>query len=250
MQLDISLLPQEAVNRENKCIIVLDILRASSTIVTAFEAGCKSVIPVASVEEARQLKDENPAMLLCGERNGLPPQGFDLGNSPVEYTAQTVSGKDIILTTSNGTRAILGAERNSTVLIGSFLNFNAVLEKALSMGRDILIQCAGTDGAFSLEDTFAAALFIDAFNRRVCNLNIGDGARWALYALKGMAPGANTSEFGKREIQTILRNSAHGKRLTAAGFDGDLTFCARKDTTGVVPHLNADKLIVNKSEKE
>lgn len=248
MQLDISLLPQEAVNRENKCIIVLDILRASSTIVTAFDAGCKSVLPVATVEEARQLKDENPAMLLCGERNGLPPQGFDLGNSPVEYTAQTVSGKDLILTTSNGTRAILGAERNSTVLIGSFLNLDAVLEKALSTGRDILIQCAGTDGAFSLEDTFAAALFTDAFNRRVCNLDIGDGARWALYSVKGMAPVKD--DFSTFEIQTVLRNSAHGKRLAAAGFDDDLTFCARQDTTDVVPYLNADKLIVNKSEKE
>ncbi len=242
MQLNVSFLPSEETRRNDICIIVLDILRASSTIVSAFEAGCRSVVPVKDVNEALNLKAENPQFLLCGERGGRPPKGFDLGNSPAEYTPQTVQERDLILTTSNGTRAILCGADDSLVLIGGFLNFSAVLDKALISGKDILIQCAGSDGAFALEDTFAAALFVDALNRRVCNMEIGDSARWALYALKGMAPGK--SELSALEIETVLRNSAHGKRLIAAGFSEDISLCAQKDTSRLMPLLSQNKLMV------
>ncbi|HID39870.1 MAG TPA: 2-phosphosulfolactate phosphatase [Calditrichaeota bacterium] len=242
MQLDVSFIPNEAINRDDKCVIVLDILRASSTIIAAFEAGCRSVLPVPDVDEAREIKARNPHMILCGEREGLPPEGFDLGNSPAEYAGQTVKNQELILTTSNGTRAILIGGKNTRVFVGGFLNFTAVLDKALSSGQDILIQCAGNNKAFALEDAFAAAMLVDAVNQRVCNLEIGDNARWTLYALKGMISGRE--EIGNFEIETVLRNTAHGKHLITVGFSKDISFCAQKDVSATVPYLSSGKLII------
>src|SRR5271165_3967965 len=143
--------------------VVIDVLRATTTIVHALAAGCADVRPCAEVDEARQLADGMRAgrVLLGGERGGEPLPGFDLGNSPGAYTAQRCKGCTIVLTTTNGTRALHRAAEASRVLIAGFVNYSAVCEQLRLDARPVHIICSGTEGEVSLEDTILAGALVD-----------------------------------------------------------------------------------------
>ncbi len=226
-----------------KTVIVIDVLRASTSIVTAFSNGCGSIYPVETIEDAKTLHTNLPDALLCGEREGLRPEFFHLGNSPFEYTSEVVKGKDLVLTTTNGTRALSVAKNAGTILVGSFVNLNAVLDKSLSIGKDIVMLPAGRAGGFSWEDALCAGLMSHELNRRVCNLSMGDGARWSYYAVLGLF-GQNPAPSAD-QLNGLLGNTVHGMHLKRIGFAKDLQFCADINRFKLTPALSGDKLIMS-----
>src|SRR5260370_2380608 len=143
--------------------VVVDVLRATTTIIHALAAGCSAVRPCAEVDEARALAGSMRAgrVLLGGERGGAPIEGFDLGNSPGEYTSRVCSGTALVLTTTNGTRALLRAAEAERTLIAAFVNYSAVCEQLRHDLRPLHIVCAGTEGEPSLEDTLLAGALVE-----------------------------------------------------------------------------------------
>ena len=206
--------------------VVLDVLRATSTIVHALVNGAPRVIPVASVEDAVKRKEEigRDASLLCGERDALPIPGFDLGNSPEEFTTEAVDGRALIMTTTNGTPALLSTAGSAATLVGSLLNVGAVARHVIALGNDVLIVCAGREGRFALEDACAAGVLAEriAATRRV---RLDDGGRAAV-TLAG--------RYG-RNLELALKRSAAGRALSRLGRGRDVTFCAQLDLHDVVP---------------
>ncbi|TEB04622.1 putative 2-phosphosulfolactate phosphatase [Pelotomaculum schinkii] len=218
--------------------IALDILRATSTIVTAMACGCREMVPVETVVEALSTVQKRPDVILGGERESLLIPGFHLGNSPLEYTREKVGGKVVVLTTTNGTRAIRRAAVGSgEVLIGSVLNAGAVAREALNTGRDIVFICAGTRGEFSLEDTVAAGLIM----MELYNLSGGNtvlpGSDLAVAAWR-------LGEFYAHNPLQALYDSLHGQKLAGMGLAADMEWCARLNCYDLVPAYQRDTIIV------
>ena len=210
--------------------VVIDVLRASSTIVTALANGCRRIIPVVHVREAFEVAASlnGEPVLLCGERKGNKVSGFDLGNSPREYAEEVVRNKTLILTTTNGTRAIHTARRAHEVLVGSFLNVEAVADWIRGRSRDVVIFCAGGMGQFSLEDAVCAGFLVRAL------LNDSDSRFEATSAAR------SASELAEKhgdDLRHMLFTSKHGRYLTDEGFGHDLEFCARLNSRPLVPVL-------------
>jgi len=217
-------IPDEAVN--NKVVIVVDVLRATTTITAALAAGCLEVIPVLTPEEAIEMRErlEDERVLLGGERNTLKIPGFDLGNSPLEYTPEVVAGKRIILTTTNGTRAISRAAHGRQVLIGAMINAPAVARVAAMAKTDITIICAGTREHFSLEDFLAAGLIVD-WHGRYGDFTLRDGARVA----------REYYGFYRNDAITAMKASFHGQQLMELGFETDIDYCSQIGLVDIVP---------------
>jgi 2-phosphosulfolactate phosphatase len=215
--------------------VVIDVLRATTTIIHALAAGCACVRPCAEIEEARRLAGEMPAgsVVLGGERRGVPIPGFDLGNSPAEYTPKRCEGKTVVLTTTNGTRALLRAAEAERVLIGGFVNYSAVCEQLQRDTRPIHIVCAGTDGLVTREDTLLAGAFVDFLSRAGAG-QLNDGARlaWDCYATQC------------REILDAIHDSHGAANLRALHYDEDIRAAARVDQFMLVPELRRDPLRV------
>jgi 2-phosphosulfolactate phosphatase len=236
MRIDVALLPDLVAN-EDSVFAVVDVLRASSAIVTLLERGVPAVIPAASVEQARELRERLPDHLLCGERNSLPPPGFDHGNSPTEFAALEPRGRSAILATSNGTRVLARLAAAPAVLVGSLLNREATAKAMLALsaerGRDATVVCAGSAYATSLalEDALGAGAIVEAALRFEGSLQPSDAAllaRDAFLARRGDLPSA-------------LASSDHGSELMAAGFSVDIAYCARLDVSSAVPLLRRDE---------
>ncbi len=208
--------------------VVIDVLRATTTIVHALAAGCVSVRPCATVEEAQALADSLPAgkVLLAGERQGLPLPGFDLGNSPREYTPARCAGMILVLTTSNGTRALLHAGRAERVLAASFVNYSATCEQLRREARPVHILCAGEAGGVSLEDALLAGALVEFFAGRE-DVFLNDGARLAW----------DSFEHHGRHLEEALRLGAGGARLLSLGYDDDIRAAARVDGFHLAPEL-------------
>jgi len=213
--------------------VVIDVLRATTTIIQALAAGCTAVRPCAEVHEAKEVADSLPAgkVLLGGERGGKPIAGFDLGNSPKEYTAKACRGTTVVLTTTNGTRAILRATEADRVLLAGFVNYSAVCEQLHQEPRPIHIVCAGTDGEVTLEDTLLAGAFVD-FLCEVVEVKLNDAARvaWDCFENHG------------RVLQGALEISRGGANLLALGYHEDIKAAAQVDQFALVPELRRDPL--------
>ncbi len=213
---------------KGKTVVVVDVLRASSTIVQACENGVARIIPVATVEEAAKLLStlERKRTLLGGEREGLPIDGFDLGNSPLEYTKQVVKGKTLIFTTSNGTAAITKSASAREIVLGCFLNLSAVVTHVISSrAKKVAVLCAGDLGRLSLEDFVCGGHVVD---------RIVDGTR-ASAVLNDGAVAAKALANALGNVGEAVRNSSHGLRLAELGFEDDLEFCSKVDNYVTVP---------------
>jgi 2-phosphosulfolactate phosphatase len=215
--------------------VVIDVLRATTTIVHALAAGCLCVRPCLEVEEARALADGMPAgkVLLAGERDGSPPPGFDRGNSPREFTSCVCGGMTLVLTTTNGTRALLHAATAERVLLGAFANYSAVCEQLRQDARPVHILCAGAGGDVALEDTLLAGAFVE-YLCDACSVRLNDAARlaWDCFETHG------------RVLEESLRLSAGGVGLRQLGYDDDILAAARVDQFTLVPELRRDPLRV------
>jgi 2-phosphosulfolactate phosphatase len=215
--------------------VVIDVLRAATTMIHALAAGCTAVRPCAEVEEARTLADSMRAgrVLLGGERDGLPLSGFDLGNSPREYTGQTCRGRTLVLTTTNGIRALLRAAEAERVLLAGFVNYSAVCEQLRQDGRPIHLVCAGTAGTIALEDTLLAGALVD-FLSESGEIRLNDSARlaWDCFDNHG------------RVLLGALQISRGGTHLRQLGFEEDIHTAAQVDLFHLVPELRRDPLRV------
>ena len=228
MRIDCQLIPGTAPGARAGCVyVVIDVLRATSTIVTAFMNGCESVIPVAEVEEAfRLVKGPLADALLGGEREGFAVEGFDLGNSPQEYTSPRVDGQMIVITTTNGSRAFQSIPVGEVGIVASFLNLGAVAHHCLRCGKDIMFVPAGRKGGFSLEDTVCAGGIMETIRRqRKDGIHMTD----AVVACEIL--------FGhfRANLVEMLRSSIHGRYLEEIGLGSDLEYCAQVDVTLVAP---------------
>ena len=205
-------------------VAVVDCLRATTSVAAALAAGASGVVPVAEEEEARSWAREHDAVL-AGERGCLPPPGFALGNSPDAFTPKLVRGRAVVLWTTNGSRALAWARQTDGPLLAfALVNVGAVATHLRGSVRQLAIVCAGTDGQFSLEDTFAAGALISRLGPH------------APFALDERAQAAQLLYQGGREsVAELLATTRAAARLRAAGLAGDIAFAARTDELDVVP---------------
>jgi 2-phosphosulfolactate phosphatase len=215
---------------QGRVVAVIDVLRASTTIATALANGARAVIPFESSEDAitRSKQLQRGASLLAGERKMLRMEGFDLGNSPAEYTAAAVDGMTVLLATTNGTRALLAVQGARDVVVASYVNLagvSSMLRAALRGGADILIVCAGQERQFALEDAACAGRFVANVSRRLAEVELNDAA---------LAATLIDRKYGDN-LMRLFNTAAHGRALAAAGFGEDLAACAAVDSFPVIP---------------
>jgi 2-phosphosulfolactate phosphatase len=216
----------------DKTVVVIDVLRASTTITYAMAAGAREIIPVASVAAAMKIVGNlfSTATVLCGERGGKRIEGFKLGNSPAEYTKETVDGKSLILTTTNGAVALTKAKYARHCYISSFVNLSASVNALAALPdleeTGLTIVCSGREDDFSLEDATCAGMLLQALANEK-EIELTDGARTVLSIAK---------EYSGNILQT-LQESDHGKYLISIGFAHDIVTSSQIDTVPVVPVL-------------
>ncbi|AJY77269.1 2-phosphosulfolactate phosphatase [Paenibacillus beijingensis] len=218
----------------HRTAVVIDVLRASTTMVAALAMGAESITPVETVLDAKAMR--KPGELLGGERFGRSIPGFDLGNSPEEYDRKTVQGKRILFTTTNGTRAVHKALRADFVLVGAFVNAAACAASAVSLKRDAVLLCAGSHDEFALEDGLCAGLLLHRLQEMTGKLETDDfgAAMLGLYESK------------RERILEMLRQCAGGRKLIKLGHERDVTFCSFSDTIPCVPRLSGDRLVADR----
>lgn len=209
--------------------VVIDIFRATSSMCYGLANGAKAIIPVAEVEECLAYREHG--YLLAAERNGEVVKGFDFGNSPFSYTRDRVEGKTIVLTTTNGTRAIRHCAGATAVAIGSFLNIGALSNWLNKQNRHILLVCAGWKNHVNLEDTVFAGGVISRISHD--DIEMDDSAQVAL-AMFRQAQG---------DLAGFLSRASHAKRMQHLHIEQDIAFCLQTDTIAVVPVLQNDALV-------
>ncbi len=214
---------------QGRAALVVDVLRATSMVIAACDAGCARVIPVASAAEAREraraLRPE--PVLLAGERDGEPIEDFDLGNSPLDCSPERVGGRSILLTTTNGTAAMLKASQAASAAVAALTNVGAAARWAVSQGRDLTVLCAGDTGGFSLEDVVCAGLVTEGIGRAVAGATLSDAAQ-AARAL-GIVYGEH--------LDRLRHDSGWARHLEGRRRGPDLDCCLRLDASALVPVL-------------
>lgn len=216
-------------------VVVVDILRATSAIVAAFMNGAKNIIPVETLDEAKQYKEKG--YMVAAERDGEVKDFADFGNSPFNFTEERVNGNDIVYSTTNGTQAIQLASDHFQVLVGSYLNFTALVNHLIQEKRDIIILCAGWKNKFNLEDTlFAGALVKKILNTSdyttICDSTYAAMDLWSL---------------AKPNILAYVDKAAQRNRLKKLGLDDVLEFCHTFDLTDKIPVLENNRLVLLKT---
>lgn len=213
--------------------VVVDVLRATSAICTAFEHGIARVIPVPDVEDTYFYKDHDD-VIVAAERGGEVVEGFSYGNSPFSYMNDEIKGKTLVITTTNGTQAIEAAKDSQIILVGSFLNFDALTENLRNIDRDVMVLCAGWKNRFNLEDTlFAGAVTENLLEAGFSYATDSDAALASLSLYKS----------AKYDLFDFLENSSHRNRLERLNLEEDVKYCLSFNKTRCVPYLKGDSLI-------
>lgn len=217
--------------RSKDCVVVvIDVFRATSAICTAFEHGVNSIIPVASIEDALEYKQKG--YLVAAERNGEVVEGFDMGNSPFSYMDASLKGRDIVLTTTNGTKAIERAKAADKILIGSFLNLSAVVRALERENKNVILLCAGWKDRFNLEDTLFAGAVINKLKENPIFTGLADSSLAAL----------SLFEQAKDDLNGFLKKSSHRNRLAKLDLEQDIEYCLRIDISDKVPTFKGNAL--------
>ena len=237
MLIDVAFTPSEVQAIDSKVCVVVDVIRASSSLTVICSKKPESLILTTTIMKTNKIASQLTVHpLLCGERKGLPPEGFDFGNSPAEYYRADLAGKTIIFTSSNGTRAIADVIVASKVYLGCFLNAGAVAKKALDYAvahnKDISFVCAGREEKFAIDDAYCAGYLVSRLVTSIPSdkeFVLGDGAQAAL------------GIFGYyRDDRKLLEMSGAGKNVIEIGLADDLTFLLQRDLIEVVPELITD----------
>ena len=235
-EIHVHLLPEHCDTTQLKggIAVVVDVLRASTTILTALQNGAAAVIPWLSVDDARAHRVEAPSVILGGERHGVILDGFDLSNSPSDYTRPVVENRTISFTTTNGTRALIRCGQASQVLIGAFSNATVLAEYLIGSPQSVHIVCAGTNGEVSGEDALFAGCLIDrilSHQRPTPDPNLTDTASMTL--------GWWRFESARRPLAKSLLKTHGGKNLIALSFEDDIRFAATIDSSQVLAKFEA-----------
>lgn len=215
---------------KGKVVVVVDIFRATSCMVTGLANGVEAIRPVGEVEECLELGKQG--YVTAGERGGQKVKGFDMGNSPFEYQEESLEGKKVAISTTNGSQAIIKSGDADEIIIGSFLNLESIAEYILQLPQNVVIHCAGWKGTVNLEDTLFAGALIDECAEEIDP--VGDAATLAhqLYI-------ANHDN-----LLGLAKQSSHAERLKGFGIEDDLEFCLEENKYQVVPKLIGDELKV------
>lgn len=225
----------------DKTVVMIDVLRASSTMATALKNGAKGIVPVGNMDDASKISHNLDAksFLLSGEKDGVKIQGYDLGNSPLEHTAEAVRDKTVILNTTNGTKAIKRSSLATKIIIGSFLNLRSVVDYLKQINEDVVLVCAGWRGRLSLEDLLCAGNIIYELTSGQLPQNARDGAKVAFGLYE---------KFGD-DIESSIRSSNYAIRLKDVVSDDDLSYCCQHSILQVLPVLN-EGIITDLNGKE
>lgn len=217
---------------KDKNVIILDVLRATTTITTALAHGAKEIIPTESISTAVRVAKGSKNSLLCGERNGKIVDGFNLGNSPFEYSPEAVKDKSLIFSTTNGTTAIIKSKFAKNCILCSFINISAIVEFVNNIDEDFTIICSGKLNDFCLEDVVCAGLLLNKLSAGR-TINMKDSEIAALNLCNDLAMLLNVPSQDK--ILKMFQLSEHGKYLSTIGFDKDLEFCSKIDSYPFIP---------------
>ena len=228
---DVCLTHQQLENYQHhdKNVVVIDVLRATSTINTILFSGAKSVKPVESLEECMKLKEDG--YIVMAERMGKKVKGFDYGNSPSKIEKNLFESRDVGIATSNGTKAIVKTKGSKITLISSFLNLSKVIEYLNTNSRDTLLLCSGWKGSTNLEDTMCAGAIVSGLE------NYEYQSDTVIIAKK-------LYEQSKDDILSSMKKSSHAKRLS--GYDNikDIEFCSEIDKQEILPYLDGDEIVL------
>jgi 2-phosphosulfolactate phosphatase len=247
MRIDLRFTPHQTdeLSLRDKTVVVVDVLRASTSITSALHNGAKEIIPVTTVERAVKISGSlfGEYVLRGGERNGKMIEGFNLGNSPADYTEEKVKGKAIIFSSTNGSLAIDKARYAREMIVAGFVNMSSVVALLKELKQDFTIVCAGNNGMFSLEDSVCAGMVVNKLSAEGDQeIDLSDAAAAAALLYKGHG----------RNIKKMMKNSEYGRYLTEIGFADDLPLCAAVDDVLVVPRLvgNVIKLRTDAETKD
>lgn len=219
----------------NDCVVVvIDVFRATSAICAAFQSGIDSLIPVATLEEAIEYKKKG--FKVGAERNAEVVEGFDFGNSPLTFKDGKFKNESLVLTTTNGTKALEMAKPANKVAIGAFTNFSALCDYIEKEDKDVLLLCAGWKDRFNLEDTLFAGAVAQRISQNLRFSNLSDSSIAAI----------NMYDSAKDDLFEFLGESSHRKRLSRLNMEEDIIYCLTKDNTDIVPVLEGDVLVSNK----
>lgn len=233
MNIEVCYTPQaySLFHKDESIVVVIDVFRATSAIVTAFYNGVSKMIPVATVEEAREY--QRNGYMAAAERNGEMIEGFELGNSPFGYMNNKVKGKIIAISTTNGTQAIEASRKASKILVGSFLNLDVLCEYLAAQKKDVVLVCAGWKNKFNLEDTIFAGAVVDKLTSEsgfeiTCDSAI---ASKHLYTI------------AKSDLFEFLSNSSHRNRLAKLDLERDIKYCLTPNQCPVIPVMEGKYLV-------
>lgn len=211
-------------------VVVIDVLRATSSIVYGIDNGATAIIPVAQVEDCLAYSEKG--FLLAAERNGAVVEGYDFGNSPFSYTREKVGGKVVVLTTTNGTKALhLARKRAHQVVIGSFLNLESLCTWLRKQDKNVLLLCAGWKDQFNLEDTLFAGAVVRELRKDFAHFDDSCVAAEDLYVL------------AKDDLRNYLKKSSHSNRLAELNIEEDVKFCLQLNICKAIPVLVGDSLV-------
>jgi 2-phosphosulfolactate phosphatase len=219
-------------------IIVIDVLRSGTSILNALTNGAEAVVPAVTLNEAHELRSQHPEYLLAGERGGHKSRGFDLGNSPLEFTSERVAGKSLVMTTTSGTVALARSKAARWVLVGAFLNARAVAgeaeEIAVREGIGVSFVLAGEKGRFSLEDFLCAGAIAKGFVAG--RLYFSDKVQATLLAFRQ----------AEADLTGSVMKAEHAKHLVKLGFKEDVDFSCRLNLLRTVPIYRNGKITLQK----
>ncbi len=216
---------------EGRIAVIVDILRATSCITAGIGSGVSKIRPFASLEECIRMKSSG--YLIAGERDGSKVDGFDLGNSPFDYMDPKVKGRNVAVTTTNGTVAIDRSAKAEKIVIGSFLNISSVANYLLAQDKPVLVVCAGWKGRVNLEDTLFAGALTERLQSEFA-LEC-DAPRVALATYLGM----------KDDMTGHVMSSSHAKRLMRLNIEDDISYCLQNDVFNVLPVLSNGEIIAD-----
>lgn len=216
---------------EAEIVVVIDVLRATSAICTAFHYGVKSIIPISTLEEAFEYRKKG--FLVAAERDGQVVEGFRFGNSPFSYMTEEIKGKTVVMTTTNGTKTINVAKDADTVAVGSLLNLDTLSEWLIQKNRNTLLVCSGWKNKFNLEDTICAGAVVEKLLASMKFQTSEDSSVAAKYLYLS----------AKENYLGYIKSSSHRSRLKALNLNEDVKYCLTPNQTEVVPVLKNGELI-------
>jgi 2-phosphosulfolactate phosphatase len=218
----------------DKIVVIIDIFRATSTITTALANGAKEVIPVADVNECIALKSFHPEYITAGERDGKIAPGLEYGNSPFEYPPSFIENKTMALTTTNGTKLLHMVQNAHQIIIGSFLNLNAISQHLIQQKKSILLGCAAWKDRVNKEDTLFAGAVATQIQEHFDILCDSTLLSMDLY----------TQAMQQKQLLDALKGCNHYKRLSSFGLEKDMKYCTTPNQFNVVPIYNGHSLVI------